>query len=830
MGIVLKNNVETTLSDSISSTDTTIPVSDTDNFPTLGVGEWFYCTIESTTGAYEIVKVTQVNASSLLVTRGQENTIAIPFSTGARVELRVTVQALDDFFSSIVTSEIGTQVDDAIAALTFLEAADIGVTVQGYDADLASWAAITRASGFDTFVTTPSGANLASLLTTALPASKGGTGLTSLSANVVSLLGAADYSAMRTQLSLGTAALKNTSTSGNNVPLLDGANTWSANQTLTNTGNYPQWLLQRLDTHGSGAYVGVVNYYGRDSIGTATQYGYSSVYATTATDGAEESEFRWAVTTAGTTVERLNLNGSSLHPATNGALSLGVAGGLWNALALSSAASVSWNVDTYLYRDAASTIAQRNSTTAQIKRIYRTYTDSSNYERLAFQSGAGYFEVAAESAGTGTANIDLRLTPKGTGNVKLGVFTLDGDQTVGVGQDNYVLTYDNATGLISLEAPSGGGGGLLAANNLSDVASASTSRTNLGLAIGSNVQAWDADLDSWAAITRASGFDTFVATPSSANLKALITDETGSGALVFGTSPTISTALTLTGATETTSNPVLNATQTWNAGAVAFTALKLNITNTASASTSKLLDLQVGGSSVLYIDRAGKAWVQSCDPTVDNSVTLGANNYWNGLNLGGRGGGNQFTGNSFGLPNSGSPDVIINRDAAQTLARRNGTSAQIDRLYRTYTDSSNYERLAFQSGSGYFEVAVESAGTGTANMDLRLTPKGTGIIQAYAILARAAVSTETTGSLTSASCNKIVQCSGNVTLPSSGYTDGDTILIDPRGTARTITRPGAHTMYIAGTDSATGTTNAHHPVTAMYHGSSKWTLQGQGLS
>lgn len=38
----------------------------------------------------------------------------------------------------------------------------------------------------------------------------------------------------------------------------------------------------------------------------------------------------------------------------------------------------------------------------------------------------------------------------------------------------------------------------------------------------------DSDLASWAAITRASGFDTFVATPSSANLAALLTDEASS--------------------------------------------------------------------------------------------------------------------------------------------------------------------------------------------------------------------------------------------------------------------------------------------------------------
>lgn len=46
-------------------------------------------------------------------------------------------------------------------------------------------------------------------------------------------------------------------------------------------------------------------------------------------------------------------------------------------------------------------------------------------------------------------------------------------------------------------------------------------------------QAADADLTSWAAITRASGFDTFAATPSSANLRALLTDEVGTGSAYF---------------------------------------------------------------------------------------------------------------------------------------------------------------------------------------------------------------------------------------------------------------------------------------------------------
>jgi len=55
-----------------------------------------------------------------------------------------------------------------------------------------------------------------------------------------------------------------------------------------------------------------------------------------------------------------------------------------------------------------------------------------------------------------TSNADIVLTPDGTGNVTLGTLTFDADQTVGAGQDDYVLTYDDASGTIVLEATAGG--------------------------------------------------------------------------------------------------------------------------------------------------------------------------------------------------------------------------------------------------------------------------------------------------------------------------------------------------------------------------------------
>jgi len=64
-------------------------------------------------------------------------------------------------------------------------------------------------------------------------------------------------------------------------------------------------------------------------------------------------------------------------------------------------------------------------------------------------------------------------------------------------------------------------------------------------------------------------------------------------------------SLTVGGKTVTTSAPVINLSQTWNSAGTTFTGLKLNVTNTASASGSNLLDLQVGGTSALTVNTSG---------------------------------------------------------------------------------------------------------------------------------------------------------------------------------------------------------------------------------
>lgn len=165
-----------------------------------------------------------------------------------------------------------------------------------------------------------------------------------------------------------------------------------------------------------------------------------------------------------------------------------------------------------------------------------------------------------------------------------------------------------------------------------------------------------------------------------------------------------------------------NLTATWDAGGTTFTAIKMNVTDSASAADSKLLDLQRGGSSMFSVDKFG-----AVNPTTN--FTFSSNfysQYATGLLIGGSAGGFAWS-NSGSLP--GTPDLKLLRDAANTLAQRNGTSAQAFRLYRGYTDSSNYTRGALQTAANTIELAAESAGTGDANIDILFTPKGTGNVK-----------------------------------------------------------------------------------------------------
>jgi len=86
-----------------------------------------------------------------------------------------------------------------------------------------------------------------------------------------------------------------------------------------------------------------------------------------------------------------------------------------------STADINGGADLMLFRDAAGFLAQRNGTNSQTFRVHGTWTDASNYTRLSFyDGGTGSAYIAAETAGTGTDNININITPAGTGRVIVG--------------------------------------------------------------------------------------------------------------------------------------------------------------------------------------------------------------------------------------------------------------------------------------------------------------------------------------------------------------------------------------------------------------------------
>lgn len=185
---------------------------------------------------------------------------------------------------------------------------------------------------------------------------------------------------------------------------------------------------------------------------------------------------------------------------------------------------VAWNSTSYRIGDISVVLGIGNDTGGLSLKMNTgtTYYGATNQTHVTYNAGIELHNT--------TANKLVNLSDAGLWKVDATQYmpNLTGSRLLSLDSNKYIVN-ETGTGILTLNA------GVISYDT-------NTYLTTSAAALA--YQPLDSDLTSWAGVTRASGFDTFTATPSSANLSSLLTDKTGTGVNVFGTSPTFTTDIT----------------------------------------------------------------------------------------------------------------------------------------------------------------------------------------------------------------------------------------------------------------------------------------------
>ena len=175
---------------------------------------------------------------------------------------------------------------------------------------------------------------------------------------------------------------------------------------------------------------------------------------------------------------------------------------------------------------------------------------------------------------------------------------------------------------------------------------------------------------------------------------------------------------------------------TWAASGTTFTAIKMNVTDTGSTAGSLLMDLQVGGSSKFNVEKTANIGffgtansgtmklLSSANYGItfaagSNAIHFAANNAFgggtavvgiDGIKVGAT---SYFAWTANTDRADGTADLILRRDAANTLAQRNGVNAQAFHIYNTFTNDTIYERFFMKWDGNVFKIGNDAAGTGS---------------------------------------------------------------------------------------------------------------------
>jgi hypothetical protein len=178
------------------------------------------------------------------------------------------------------------------------------------------------------------------------------------------------------------------------------------------------------------------------------------------------------------------------------------------------------------------------------------------------------------------------------------------------------------------------------------------------------------------------------------------------------------------------SGSILNLEQTWNTSGTP-TAIKLNVTDTASNAASKLIDLQVSGVSQFNVSKIGflrigggnakleyePGNILALKRSVDGGATIILNPEANTVNAGSFVVGNRIL--------NSTANTYLHFGTANLLEQQNGVNPQAFRLYNTYTDATTFERLNIKWDTNVLKLGTEKGSAGGTARNLQFETDAT---------------------------------------------------------------------------------------------------------